>query len=173
MSERRDRRLLAESTEATTENRDTLGNPLPKIPLSQDSERSKARRAWDRMLSHGRSRASMVSISSLLRVRRLNLQSPAATALREPVTQFRGQGLAIQAAGIAAWAALGWWFELKGVAMGAGVALACYVVGRSKSKPWRCGNCKTPLATAKVRVCPGCHARLIDREAQKNVPWGS
>ncbi len=170
MSERRDRRLLSDSTEAATENRDTLGNPLPKVPL--DPERSRARRTWERMLSQGRSRASMVSISSLLRLRKLNLPSPVATAFREPVKQFRGQGIAIQAAGLAAWAGLGWWLELKGVAIGTGVAIACYFAGRAKSRPWRCSNCKTPLATAKVRVCPGCQARLVDREADKTIPWG-
>jgi len=169
--ERRDRRLFAESTEATTENRDTQGNPLPKVPAPLNERKSLRRRTLERILTRGR--ASQATISSLIRFRRLNLPSPVATAFREPVKQFRGQGIIIQAAGIAAWAGLGWWLELKGVAIGAAVAIACYVVGRAKSKPWRCGNCKTPLETAKVRVCSGCQARLVDREAEKTVPWGS
>ena len=171
MSERRDRRLLAESTEATTENRDTLGNPLPKIPAPKEERKSLNRRTLERILTRGR--ASQATISSLIRFRRLNLPRVVPTALREPVKQFRGQGVAIQAIGLAAWAGLGWWLEFKGVAVGAAVAIACYGVGRAKSKPWRCGNCQTPLATAKVRVCPGCHARLVDHEIEKTVPWGS
>lgn len=169
MSERRDRRLLAESTEAATENRDTQGNPLPKIPAPEDAGKSLRRRTLERILTHGR--ASQATISSLIRFRRLNLPIPVATAFREPVKQFRGQGIFIQAAGLAAWAGLGWWLEFKGLAIGAGIALACYVVGRSKSKPWRCGNCRMPLATAKVRVCPGCRARLVDRDIEKTVPF--
>jgi hypothetical protein len=102
-----------------------------------------------------------VSISSLARFHRLKLPEPAVTAARERVRQFRGQGVAIQIFGLAAWIGLSWFYEFHGALAGAGVALACYAIGRAKSKPWRCGNCKSPLATALVRVCPRCHAPLV------------
>ncbi len=122
------------------------------------------------MLERGRRRASVASISSVLRFRRLALAKPAVTALREPVRQFPGLGAALKIGGLLAWAGLGWAYALNGAAAGAFVAAACFWVGRARSKPWRCANCKTPLATAKVRVCPGCAARLVDPDAAKVIP---
>ena len=112
----------------------------------------------------------MVSISSVLRFRRLALAKPAVTALREPVRQFRGLGLALKIGGLLAWAGLCWAYAFSGAVVGAAVAATCSWVGRARSKPWRCGSCKTPLATAKVRVCPGCAARLVDADAAKVIP---
>jgi len=89
-------------------------------------------------------------------------RQPGITASREPVIQFRGLGFGIQVAGLAAWPAFWWAYDFAGAAVGAAVCVACLLLGRAKSKPSRCGNCKTPLATAKVRVCPGCGARLVD-----------
>jgi hypothetical protein len=159
--------IFEKSTEASPENRDARGDPLPKPPRPPaPPEKSAPARAWDRMLGHGRRHATVASISSLLRFRRLALRTPEITALREPVRQFRGLGVAIQMAGLAGWALLWWAFDLTGAVIGAAVCLACGVIGRARSKPWRCGNCKTPLTTAKVRVCPGCCARLIDSDAK-------
>lgn len=159
--------VFEKSTEASPDNRDARGNPLPKLPRPPTRlETSGPKRAWDRMLGHGRRHATVASISSLLRFRRLALRTPEITALREPVRQFRGLGVAIQLAGLAGWGALWWAFDLSGALLGAGVCLACGALGRARSKPWRCGNCKTPLTTAKVRVCPGCCARLIDSDAK-------
>ena len=110
------------------------------------------------------------SISSLLRFRRLRLRAAKVTAPRARVRQFRGLGFTIQMAGLLAWPALWWAYDLTGAAVGAGVCVACQLIGRAKSKPWRCGNCATPLATAKVRVCPGCGARLVDLDTAKVVP---
>jgi hypothetical protein len=155
------------STEASPENRDELGNPLPKPPRAGAwPARSAPRLVWDRVLTHRRRQATAASISSLLRFRRLALRSADVTALREPVRQFRGMGVAIQLAGGIGWAGLWWTFDLIGAVIGAGVCLACLLIGRARSKPWRCGNCKTPLSTAKVRVCPGCRARLVDADAK-------
>lgn len=155
------------STEASPENRDARGHPLPKPPRhSGVPGQSAPRRAWDRMLGHGRRHATAASISSLLRFRRLALRTPEITALREPVRQFRGMGVTIQLAGLAGWSVLWWAYDLAGALIGAGLCLACLVLGRARSKPWRCGNCKTPLSTAKVRVCPGCCARLVDADAK-------
>ena len=109
-------------------------------------------------------------MSSILRFRRLSLAKPVSTALRERVKQFRGLGVAIQTAGLLAGCGLWWAYGLAGAAMGVGAAVACYWAGRAKSKPWRCASCKTPLATAKVRVCPGCGARLVDLDALKVIP---
>jgi hypothetical protein len=122
------------------------------------------------MLERGRRRASVVSISSVLRFRRLALAKSAVTAQREPVRQFRGLGLALKIGGLLAWAGLVWAYALSGAAVGAFVAATCFWVGRARSKPWRCANCKTPLATAKVRVCPGCAARLVGPDAAKVIP---
>ena len=150
------------STEASAENRDSAGLPLPKPPSAPAIAEKKAPRlALERMLAHGRRHAA-ASISSLLRFRRVTLPTHAITALREPVKQFRGLGLTIQIAGLLTWSALWWAYDLAGAAVGAAVCIACYRIGRAKSKPWRCGNCGTPLMTAKVRVCPGCHARMVD-----------
>jgi hypothetical protein len=160
-----------QSTVASAGNRDAAGRPLPKPPRVPELARPSAPRlAWNRMLAQSRRRASVVSISSVLRFRRLALAKPAATALREPVRQFRGLGLALKIAGLLAWVALSWAYALSGAAAGAVVAATCYWVGRARSKPWRCGNCKAPLATAKVRVCPGCAARLVDPAATKVIP---
>jgi hypothetical protein len=156
---------------ASAENRDSQGRPLPKLPpVSRFEGMSPARRAWERMLDRGRRNRLATTISSLLRFRRLDFPSPTITALRQPVRQFHGQGFAIQVAGILAWIVVAWKYDLAGLGIGAGVALVCYVYGRSKSKPWRGGNCKSPLATAKVRVCPGCGARLVDLNAVKVLP---
>jgi hypothetical protein len=162
---------LEETTMASAENRDSQGRPLPKLPqLSGFEQMSPARRAWERMLDRSRRNRLATTISSLLRFRRLEFPTPTITALRQPVRQFQGQGFAIQIAGVLAWIALSWKYEFVGLGGGAGVALVCYFYGRSKSKPWRCGNCKAPLATAKVRVCPGCGARLVDLNAVKVLP---
>ncbi len=156
---------------ASAGNRDAAGRPLPKPPrVPEPAQPSAPRLAWERMLARGRRRASVASISSVLRFRRLTLAQPAATALREPVRQFRGLGLALKVGGLLAWVGLGWAYALSGAAAGAAVAAACYWAGRARSKPWRCGNCKSPLATAKVRVCPGCAARLLDPDAARVIP---
>jgi hypothetical protein len=161
-----------ETTQASAENRDAQGRPLPKPPRVPDPPlKSAPRVAWERMLARGRKQASAVSISSLLRFRKLTLSTPDMTAVREPVTQFKGLGLSIRLAGLVAWALLYWQFDLGGAATGAVVFGACYYIGRAKSKPWRCGNCKMPLTTAKVRVCPTCSARLVDLDAVKVIPW--
>ena len=155
-------RRFERSTEASAENRDSRGLPLPKPPGAPAfAGKTAPRLAWERMLDRGRRHAA-ASISSLLRFRRLALPGPAITALREPVKQFRGLGLTIQVAGLLTWPALWWAYGPTGAAVGAGVCFACYRIGRAKSKPWRCGNCGIPLATAKVRVCPGCRAHLVD-----------
>ena len=160
-----------QSTEASPENRDARGEPLPKPPRPRAwAGKSTPRRAWDRMLTHGRRHATVASISGLLRFRRLALRSPELIALREPVKQFRGLGIAIQLAGIVGWMVLWWAYDLAGALVGVGVFLACLVLGRARSKPWRCGNCKSPLTTAKVRVCPGCRARLVDPDAKVMPP---
>ena len=157
------RRTFEQSTEASAENRDAQGRPLPKLPAGPARAAGPVPRlAWSRMLARGRRHATAASISSLLRFRRLRLPAPEITAPREPVRQFRGMGFGIQVAGLLAWPALWWAYDLAGAAIGAGVCLACQLIGRAKSKPWRCGHCRTPLATAKVRVCPGCGARLVD-----------
>ena len=148
------------STEASAENRDSRGRPLPKPPSAPSmAQRAAPRLALERMLAHGRRHAA-ASISSLLRFRRLTLPAHAVTALREPVRQFRGLGVTIQMTGLLTWSALWWAYGLTGAAVGAAVCIACYRIGRARSKPWRCGNCGTPLMTAKVRVCPGCRARM-------------
>jgi hypothetical protein len=164
-------RRFEKSTEASAENRDAQGRPLPKLPSAPAlAGKSVPRLAWERMLTRGRRHATAASISGLLRFRRLTLPTPETTVLREPVKQFRGLGLTIQIAGLLSWPALWWAYDLAGAAVGAGVCIGCYLIGRAKSKPWRCGNCGTPLATAKVRVCPGCHARIVDLDAAKVMP---
>jgi hypothetical protein len=122
------------------------------------------------MLASGRAHPVTLSISSLARFHRLWLPRPGKTAFREPVKQFRGLGVAVLAAGIAAGVALCWFYGLRGATIGVALAGACIVIGRAKSKPWRCANCKTPLPTAKVRVCPGCGARLVDAGAVMVLP---
>jgi len=72
-------------------------------------------------------------------------------------------------AGALAWIGLGAAYGWIGAAAGAPIAVACFMLGRARSKPWRCGHCKTPLATAQVRVCPGCGARLVDLGVGKVV----
>jgi hypothetical protein len=162
---------FAESTEASAENRDSLGRPLPKPPRVPDLPgKSAPRIAWEQMLVRGRSNPLAATISSLLRFRRLTLPKASITATREAVRQFHGQGFAIQVGGVLAWIALWFWYGLWGAIGGALLAIACYAIGHSRSKPWRCGNCKTPLATAKVRVCPGCCARLVDLKSVKVMP---
>jgi len=156
-----------QSTVASASNRDQCGRPMPKLPKTPEEPRKSAHRlAWDRVLSRVRRHPVTVSISSLARYHRLRLPETAVTAARERVSQFRGQGLGIQVIGLAAWGGLSWLYDFRGALGGAGVALACYAIGRSRLKPWRCGNCKAPLATAQVRVCPGCHARLVGTVAQ-------
>jgi len=148
--------------EASADNRDSRGLPLPKSPIAPAFAGKVAPTlAWERMLDRGRRHAS-AQISSLLRFRKLTLPSPAITAMRRPVKQFRGLGFTIQIAGLMIWSALWWAYDLTGAAVGAAACFACYRIGRAKSKPWRCGNCGTPLATAKVRVCPACSARMVD-----------
>ena len=150
------------STQANADNRDSQGLPLPKPPSAPAlARKATPRLALDQMLERGRRHAA-ASISSLLRFRRLILPAPAITALRQPVKQFRGLGLTIQVTGLLIGSALWWAFGLIGAAVGAGVCFVCYRIGRAKSKPWRCGNCGTPLATAKVRVCPVCGARMVE-----------
>lgn len=95
---------------------------------------------------------------------------PSLTAQRVRVRQFRGQGLGIQAAGVACFAGLWWWLGLRGAFAGAALMVLALLVGRTKSKPWRCGNCSQPLATAKVRVCPRCHAYFLDEEPPHVMP---
>jgi hypothetical protein len=159
------------TTEASAENRDAQGRPLPKLPRVPDIQRkSGPRLAWERIVSRGREHASAVSISSLLRFRRLKLTVPVSTAIREPVHQLRGLSPLIQMAGLLVWFGLWWVYDLTGALIGAPIALLCYLIGWSRSKPWRCGNCKSPLATAKVRVCPRCDARLVDVEPLKVMP---
>ena len=58
--------------------------------------------------------------------------------------------------------AVGLWFGAEAF-LGSLLLLALvFLSGVTNPKPWHCGNCKRPLATAMVRVCPGCAARLTD-----------
>ena len=165
------RHRFADSTVASAENRDSHGRPLPKLPAVRDTFDTPAPRlGWERMLARGRRHASAASISSLLKFRRLRLPVPVVTAARQPVLQFNGLGFAIRGAGLLAWLALGWAYGLAGTVGGAVLAIACFMIGRAKSKPWRCSNCKTPLATARVRVCPACHARFVSLDPEKVIP---
>jgi hypothetical protein len=159
-----------ESTLASDENRDSRNRPLPRLGPAIDAYRNqpfslRPGRAWDRMLADGRPQQVATVISNLARFRRLRQPAPATTAHREPVRQFRGLGIGIQTAGLAAALALGWRYGLGGSVAGLVVVAASVAVGRATSKPQRCAHCKTPLATAKVRVCPGCAARLIGSAA--------
>jgi hypothetical protein len=164
-------RVFEKSTEASAENRDALGRPLPKLPAPPAlAPASNPKRAWERVLARGHRRATLASINSRLRLRRPRSPIPQLAAPREPVRQFRGLGLMLHMAGLAAWPALWWAYDLGGAVLGAGVFTACHLVGRAKSKPWRCGNCRSPLTTAKVRVCPRCGARLVDLDAVKAMP---
>jgi hypothetical protein len=101
------------------------------------------------------------------------LPLPSLTARREAVAQIRGLGVGIQLAGLAALAVLWMTYGLWGAAVGVGVSVACYLIGTAKLKPWRCGKCKNPLATAQVRVCPACLARLVGAEAGRVMPTAS
>ena len=158
---------LQATTVASDANQDPQNRP-PRVPYPRP--KSGPRLAWERMLARTRRSATTVFVSSLSRFHRLRLPRPAATAFREPVRQFRGQGLAIQAAGTAVAFGLWWHFEIPGAIVGLVVATLAYVVGLAKSKPWRCATCRTPLATAEVRVCPGCGARLVGSVTTKVLP---
>ena len=90
------------------------------------------------------------------------------TAERERVSSFVGVGCLLQAVGLLAPFFLYAIFAaVAGLAAGAIGAVAglvllpvLFVVGSRKASSWRCGNCKNPLASKDVRLCPVCHATL-------------
>jgi hypothetical protein len=81
-------------------------------------------------------------------------------AKRERVGQFAGIGCFIQGLGLLAPFALGALFGTTGALVGVGLLVVLFIVGSSKAKSWRCGNCKNPIANAEVRACPVCKAQL-------------
>jgi hypothetical protein len=85
---------------------------------------------------------------------------PVLSSKRESVSQFAGVGCFIQGLGILAPIILGIAFGSTGAVAGVVVLLVLFVVGSSKAKSWRCGNCKNPIASAEVKLCPACRAEL-------------
>ncbi len=108
--------------------------------------------------------------------------APEGTANRERVSSFIGAGCLIQGLGLLApfilyvvFAAVGGSMAgavggltaeaLGGFTAGAvggliGLVLLVilFFVGSQKSQSWRCGNCKNPIASRAVRLCPACRA---------------
>lgn len=81
-------------------------------------------------------------------------------AYRDMKEEFAGVGALIQA--IAVIAAIGG-FAVLGAVGGTVVlvlALALFVVGHAKSRRIVCSDCRNPLASDEVKVCPACKARL-------------
>jgi hypothetical protein len=81
-------------------------------------------------------------------------------AERERVSSVAGVGCLIQAVGLLALFVLPYLFDGPGFIAGVGVAIVLFLLGSSKSFSWRCGNCRNPVASKHVRICPVCKARL-------------
>ena len=81
-------------------------------------------------------------------------------AERELVTEFAGVGCLLQGLGILAPIVLGIFAGTVGLGIGLVLFLVLFFFGSSKSKKWRCGNCKNPLPGDEVSACPVCKARL-------------
>jgi hypothetical protein len=89
-------------------------------------------------------------------------------AKRERVGQFAGIGCLIQGLGLlapfvlAALASIiaGAVGGVVGALVGVVVLVVLLIVGSAKAKSWRCGNCKNPIASASVTICPVCKAVL-------------
>lgn len=47
-----------------------------------------------------------------------------------------------------------------GIGLGLIVAVPIFLVGNYKSGKYVCGNCKNPVDSRAVKICPACHAEL-------------
>ncbi len=88
------------------------------------------------------------------------MAEPMLVAKRERVSSFAGTGCAVQALGVLAPVLLYWWFGFPGAGAGLAIMLILFIKGSSLAMTWRCGNCKNPIASKAVRVCPVCSAKL-------------
>lgn len=89
-------------------------------------------------------------------------------ARREQVGSFIGVGCFLQGLGllspfigyaVGSWA-LGVLAGIIGAVIGLFMLLVLLVVGSRKALSYRCGNCKNPLASAAVKLCPVCRAQM-------------
>ena len=89
-------------------------------------------------------------------------------AKRERVSSFVGAGCLIQAAGFLAPLVLYWVFgfiagasgQMFGLVIGLILLAVMFIYGSRKASLWRCGNCKNPIASKDVNMCPVCRATL-------------
>lgn len=72
---------------------------------------------------------------------------------------FANVGSLIQLAGVGC-AVVGVFFGGLGAFVGLLLMVLLLVVGSSRSKTYRCGECRNPVADARVRMCPTCKVQL-------------
>lgn len=77
-------------------------------------------------------------------------------AKRERISNFIGLGCFIQGFGLLAPLILAPLLGVTGAVIGSLIAIILFFVGSAKSRIWRCGNCKNPLANEAARICPVC-----------------
>lgn len=81
-------------------------------------------------------------------------------ARRVSKSEFIGSGCFVQGFGLLL-PPIGWWVALgPGLAIGFLLMLLLLVVGSRMSLKTVCGNCRNPLVSSDVRMCPTCHAQL-------------
>lgn len=78
----------------------------------------------------------------------------------EKVNDIIGKGCFVQGIGLLAPIVLYAVAGLPGAAIGILPMLVLLIGGGRMAYSWRCGHCKNPVASNKVRICPVCKANL-------------
>lgn len=87
-----------------------------------------------------------------------SLESSFATV--EKVGETAGVGCLVQLIGFAMLFG-GLPFGMGGLLFSVPIGLGCLFVGGGMARKKRCGKCKNPVASALVKLCPACGAKLL------------
>lgn len=75
-------------------------------------------------------------------------------------TQFAGAGAAVQLMGVALAVVGALYFGDTGLVVGGVAGLLLLVIGSNMSKAFLCSECRNPVASKAVRLCPACKAEF-------------
>lgn len=133
-------------------------SPYRKFGRLVSFRRSQLRMAWSRSragrLTRRHARADIAAYRTHPQI------GPGTSARRERTVATPWQSFALALVGLCAPIILGIRFGAAVFLVAAVAVGLVHFAGVTRARPWQCGNCKRPLATAMVRVCPSCGARL-------------
>lgn len=135
--------------------------PRGHVSLYRKAERFVSSRSMDMRVAWARSKASRSGRKSAKLATFGGGPWPAGmSARRERTTAVPWSIIALRFGLVVAAVGIGGWFGSEALLGGLVLLALVFLSGVTNPKPWHCGNCKRPLATSMVRVCPGCGARL-------------